>query len=213
MKIYFADSVFWKDLDKEFQNTYEQKVIEAYKEASELLPDVSDHVNFFVQPRTYDLIDETEDSGYTVNSELILLAFHPKSKADKKILLDHIRPTVFHELNHAARYNQGIWHETLLEQAIMEGLATVFERDYAHVDPLWGKYDKAEAELWFREISEMKGGFKWDEYMYKHSDGRQWIGYKTGTYIVDEAIKYSGKSVIDLTKMQCSEILKLAKLV
>src|SRR5688572_11448449 len=136
MKIHFADSVYWKDLGVDFRKAYEKRVREAYVEVQKILPDVSEQVNFVVQPREYDLIEETQDSGYTTNSELILLGLHPKPKQGLQAILDHIRPTVFHELNHAARYNQGIWHETLLEQAIMEGLATAFERDYADAKPL-----------------------------------------------------------------------------
>jgi uncharacterized protein YjaZ len=47
--------------------------------------------------------------------------------------------------------------------------------------------------------------------MFTHTDGRKWIGYKVGTYIIDQAMKNSGKSVIELTQMECVDILKLAK--
>ena len=50
----------------------------------------------------------------------------------------------------------------------------------------------------------------WEEYMFIHPDGRRWIGYKVGTYIVDEAIKRSEKSVIELTQMECTDIIDAA---
>src|SRR5690606_10815568 len=102
MKIHFADSSFKVSAD--FKQKYIAEIEKAYKEVSKLLPFGSQHVNFFVQPRTYDLLAETEDAGYTLNSEFITLAFNPNT--DKP--LGHIKGTVFHEMNHASRYNSGV---------------------------------------------------------------------------------------------------------
>lgn len=205
MKIHFADSPYKVSAD--FKQKYIAEIENAHREVSKLLPFGSKHINFFVQPRTYDLIAETEDTGYTVNSEFVTLAFNPNT--DKS--LEHIKGTVFHEMNHAARYNNGIWHNGFIDNCIMEGLATVFAREYANYDALWGQYAD-EVTDWLDEILEQGKNIDVNQYMYRHSDGRRWIGYKVGTYIIDEAIKNSGKTVIELTKMECADILKLAKI-
>lgn len=46
--------------------------------------------------------------------------------------------------------------------------------------------------------------------MYRHPDGRQWIGYRAGTHIADRAIKASGLSAAQLVNVPTAEILKLA---
>jgi len=110
------------------------------------------------------------------------------------------------------RFELGRWHKDFLDSCIMEGLATVFERDYAKVDPLWGRYDPAETADWLTEIQAADNALDFYEYMFKHPDGRRWIGYKVGCYIVDAAKQNSKKSVLELTRLECSEILGLAEI-
>jgi uncharacterized protein YjaZ len=91
----------------------------------------------------------------------------------------------------------------------MKGLATVFERDYCGSDQPYAKYPKDVAS-WLQEIIEKQDDISWEEYKFDHPDGRHWIAYKVGTYLIDEAMKNSGKTVIELTKMGNDEILALA---
>jgi uncharacterized protein YjaZ len=210
MKIIFADSQY--SIDKDFQQKYIAEVEKAYKQVAKLLPFGSKHLNFFIQPREYALIKETQDNGHAHNSEFLELAFNPTlDQKGLKVILDDIKATVFHEMNHAARYNLGIFHTKFLDSCIMEGLATVFERDYGHTKPPYGEYPDSVAD-WAQEIIDKNDMFAWAEYSFDHPDGRRWIAYKVGTYIVDEAIKNSDKNVIDLTQMECADILKLAKI-
>lgn len=209
MKIHFADSSYKVSAD--FKQKYIAEIEKAHKEVSELLPFGSKHINFFVQPREYGLIKETQDNGHAHNSEFLEFAFNPTvDEKGLKTILDDIKATVFHEMNHAARYNIPIFHVKFLDNCIMEGLATVFERDYGGSKPPYGKYPKNVAD-WVQEIIDKNDMFAWQEYSFDHPDGRRWIAYKVGTYIVDEAIKNSGKTVIELTQMECADILKLAK--
>ncbi len=209
MKIFFADSSY--DIDPEFINFFIAEIKSAYEEVTKLLPFGSSHINFFVQPREYNLIAETQDHGYTHNSDFIELAFNPALDETKlKGVLKHLKGTVFHEMNHAARYNMPIFHTSLLDTCIMEGLATVFERDYAHSDPLWGHYPDNVAD-WLNEIRSQDHIANFDSYLYSHPDGRRWIAYKVGTYIIDEAMRISKKTVLELSELECSEIMHLAK--
>lgn len=210
MKILFAETRYDDKISKEFIQKYKEEIKRAHKEARKLLPFGSEYMNFFVQPRTTGLIKETGDSAHTYNSEFIELAFDPTrdEKGLKKILAG-VRPGVFHEMNHAARFHKKIWHKTFLDSCIMEGLATVFERDYADDKAPWADYPK-EVSAWIEEIIKKNDMFNWRHYSFSHPDGRRWIAYKVGTYIIDQAMKNSGKSVVELTQMECSEILKLA---
>lgn len=206
MKIHFAESLY--KIDPSFKKKYVDKIETSYNQVNRLLPFGSKHINFFVQPREYDLIPETQDAGYTVNSELVMLAFNPNAPTK---VLENITGTVFHEMNHAARYNIPIFHHSFLDSCVMEGLATVFAREYAGDDALWS-HQVENVSNWIKEIIEQGANININDYMYSHPDGRRWIGYKVGTYIVDKAIKNSEKSVVDLTQMECLDILKLAKI-
>jgi uncharacterized protein YjaZ len=209
MKIFFAESSY--EIPDEFRIRYETELKNAYEAASALLPFGSKHINFFVQPREYDLIDETNDHGKTHNSDFLEMAFNPTlDEAGLDSIIADIKPTVFHEMNHAARWNIPIWHTTFLDGCIMEGLANVFTRQYAQETAPWADYAQEDVVAWLKEIQDAGEGINQDEYMFSHPDGRRWIGYKVGTYIVDKAIKKSGKSIVDLTAMECADILKLA---
>lgn len=206
MKIHFADSEY--DLSPDFKQRYKTVVEQSFKEVSELLPFGSPHLNFFIQPRHWGVIDATGDLGSTHNSEFVELAFDP-DRSDE--ILKQLRPTVYHEMNHAARFNIPIHHVSFLDNCIKEGLATVFARDYAEAQVPWADYP-AEVTDWMREIKEQGETFNWDDYYFDHPDGRRWIAYKVGTYIVDEAKRNSGQSAIELTKLEGDKIMQLAKL-
>ena len=210
MKIHFAESQY--KIDPRFRQKYLFEVNESYNTAAALLPFGSKHLNFFVQPREYDLMQETLDNGRVYNSEFIELAFNPLASAEqRKVIIADIKPTVFHEMNHAARYNLSIFHTTLLDICILEGLATVFERDYAATLQPYAMYP-TDVQDWVAEVIAQKDQFSWQDYKFEHPDGRRWICYKAGTYIVDQAMANSGKTVIELTKLPCDEIIALAKI-
>lgn len=209
MKILITESPHWEELGKDFQAEYEAELDRSLAEGSKLLPFGPKYLSVLVQPRTYDNIEETGDSGYTVNGELIMLSFDPTLPYGREGVLRQIKPTLFHEMNHAARYYLGIWHKTMIDSCLMEGLGTVFERDYADGDPLHGHYEDDPVEEWAKEVIALDDLSLANNYMYQHPDGRKWIGYKVGTWIIDQATEKSGKTVIDLTQMECQEILNI----
>jgi uncharacterized protein YjaZ len=211
MKILLAESDFW-DSNKEFTAQYKTEIKKAFLDAQKHLDGLPKQLTFVCQANGWECIAETGDSGFTRSSRLILLSLDPGLPYGEAKLLKNIRSTVFHELNHAVRYEANIWHHMVLDNAIMEGLATVFERDYAKASvPLWGNYKKSEVTKWVKELHELGRSAEWNAWLYRHPDGRRWIAYKTGTWIVDEAMKHSGKTVMQLTLMENSEILRLSK--
>lgn len=210
MKILFADTDFW-DNKPELKKRYEDIATKAYKDAHKLLPIINNKLSFVVQDNPKACIPEVGSGAYTYNSILVILSFDPSLPYGEKGLLDSLRPAVFHEMNHAARFTKPIWHKNLMEWCLMEGLATVFERDKANDKPLWGKYPKDVAS-WLEEIKKAKES-QGNEYMFKHTDGRKWIGYKVGTYMVDQAMEKSGKTIEELTDLECKEIFKLTEVI
>lgn len=211
MKIHIAEFAPIKGADADFLNELRKSIEDAYIEVIQLLPFTSQYVNFYVHPSEY-IIKETGLNGYTVNSEYISISFDSELRLGSTKILQNIRPIIFHEMNHAARFQCSIWHETSLDMCLFEGLATVFEREHAGINPPWGQYNNADVQEWLAELRTLKNGVLTDEYRFEHPDGRRWIAYKVGTYIIDEAIKHSGMSVIELTQKESKEILELAKI-
>lgn len=208
MIVLFAESDVWTQ-DLEFREQLARAIRQAYQEARELLPEIPEDVTFVCEANELDTIPETGSGGYTRHSRFIVISINPGFPSGKEKIISDMRGVVFHELHHAARYESGVYHRTFLEIAIMEGLATVFERDYASSKPLWGNYNSEDARLWLQEVIDTTDLDHY-QYMFKHPDGRRWVGYKVGTYIIDRATKASDKSILELTALTGDEILTLA---
>jgi uncharacterized protein YjaZ len=212
MIVLFAESKFW-DKRPEFKTRYEAKILRAAAAAGKLLPKAPKDITFLVQAfnPNWDVIPEYGSGAYTKHERLILLSIDPGLPYGEEKQLEYVRYAVFHEMNHASRFNQGLYHPEFLDRCIFEGLATVFERDKAGAEPLYGEYDAEECRVWLEEIeAEFSDDMNY-EYMFQHKDGRKWIGYKVGTWIVDEALKHSKKNIMQLTELDCTEIRGLAK--
>lgn len=210
MNIVFTVSSEWEKFPSGFKDEVKNVVSEAAEESSKLLPNLSKNVNIVICTGDW-VIYETGGNGWSYNKDLLILTLDPDFKGDREIQQSYISATVYHELNHCSRYASKYTTNSFMESAIMEGLATVFERDYGKSKPQWGIYDAAECKKWVKEIRDLGKDINHGEYMYTHSDGRRWIGYKTGTYLVDQAVKNSGRDVIDLTtNASYKEIFNLA---
>jgi hypothetical protein len=210
MKVVKLDSEYWADLPRTISaDDIIAEVEKGSQDAAKLL-NVSENLNVIVKPNLLHVIDVTGTGGSTYDAELIDVTFDPKRAGDNDFL-KHIYAGMFHELNHAAGLKAGMTQDGYLEQWVFEGLATVFEREYADYQPGWGKYDPTETKAWLAEVQRMGEKLIGREYWFNHPDGRRWIGYKVGAWIVDEAIKNSGKDIIELTITPRADILKLSK--
>jgi uncharacterized protein YjaZ len=208
MKVLYAESDFWGQ-HKSFIQKYEAEVEKAYELCRKLLSNLSDSITFVVQASDTESIPELGLGAWAKNAELIILAIDPGIPYGEKETLTRVRGLVFHELNHTVRLKAGLWQKSFIDNCVFEGLGTAFERDFAKSAPLWGIYKKNEAKEWLEEVSSVAANDHYD-YMYRHADGRRWIGYKVGTYIVDQAKEISGKSIPELTTLDYVEIKQLA---
>jgi len=125
----------------------------------------------------------------------------------------HLRYSLFHELHHCVRgwvWRSGARQTSFMDGVVSEGLATAFERDAAGRLPPWGEYDPKEATAWVTELLQLPLTAPYNEWMFRHPDGRRWIGYRAGTYIADRAIAASGLSAAQLVLVPTNEVLKMA---
>jgi hypothetical protein len=123
-----------------------------------------------------------------------------------------LRPILFHEFHHLARgcTQNGPPFRSFLEGAICEGMATAFARDFASAEQPWATYPP-EVESWYEEVKDLPASATTGEWMFFHSDGRQWVGYKVGTFLVDRAIEASGRSAAQLVDVVSEDVVKFAR--
>ncbi len=215
MKIHLLETPYRQALSDRQVEDIEKNIRKAYLAARKHLELVPEHVNFVVDLNTWDPIAETGESARAISSWHVNLVIHPEIPYGLKNLLMRQRSSVFHELNHCAAYEAGkVGFSRLIDNMVMEGLASVFERDYADSEtPPWAHYNATECRDWLVEVIELSGTVNQAEYMFNHPDGRKWVGYKVGCLIVDEAVKNSGKSVMELTeKVSIDQIIEYSGL-
>jgi hypothetical protein len=121
-----------------------------------------------------------------------------------------LHSTLFHDLHHVVRgATQPLG--TLMDFVIAEGLATAFERDFAGQHRPWADYPP-DVAAWVAELQALPAGVNREPWLFRHPDGRRWIGYKAGTYIVDQAIAHSGQTSAQLVAVPTNEVLSLSRL-
>lgn len=123
----------------------------------------------------------------------------------------YLRFELFHEMFHLARKIKINNDSPIIDRVINEGLATAFASHYSQEPVLWwGEYTESEVEKWVPEVLELPDDASIGRWLYFHPDGRRYIGYKVGMYLVNKASQNSGKSIVDLAEATSKEIIKFA---
>ena len=99
---------------------------------------------------------------------------------------------------------------SLMDAVVTEGLATAFERDFGKAHPAWG-IAPPEVMEWTRELLRQPETAEREPWLFKHSDGRRWVGIRVGTFLADRATRASGRSAAELAATPTEEILRLAE--
>ncbi len=137
---------------------------------------------------------------WTVDSD------HPHGVAT--IAETHLRAILFHEFHHLVR-GTAVSSMTLMDHVITEGMATAFERDVAGASYPMAQYPDDVAK-WVDELLTQSSTASQREWMFRHPDGRRWVGYRAGTYLVDQAMQRLNRTSADLVLTPTAEILAAA---
>lgn len=175
-------------------------------------------VNITVYPNSKFVIPETGEGGYTPSKDWFHIYIDPtKNKKElNKIIKNVIPATIYHEMNHAARWKYTGYGTNLLEAMVTEGLATAFSEER------WEKFKAPWADFTMKEINKLlkivrkrntrnDNNYNHAEWFYGTGKLPRWIGYKIGTYIV-KSFKKENKSKTwnQLIKMKAEKIIKLS---
>jgi hypothetical protein len=129
-----------------------------------------------------DVIPETGETGEVNLPDVVYWTLDPgRPGGAGAIVRTQLRSSLVHEFHHLVRGSAVGHGRTLLEEAVTEGLATAFERDFAGATAPWGSYP-ANVSAWAAEFRSLPRDAPHDQWMVRHPDGRRWIGYKVGTY-------------------------------
>lgn len=192
MKVITLDAKLWNTAAEHGVSRDElTQVIEtASREAADLLKNISPFCNVVISPtRAEWVIPETGTMGMTYSDEYVSLTFDPEAPYGVASLMRAMHTQVFHELTHSVSFGHDEWQPGVLFGVVTEGLATTFERDHGGGEaPLWGEYeDDATMRAWYLELKKLPESNEKDRrYFVEHSDGRKWIVYKTGVWMIDK---------------------------
>ena len=185
--------------------------VTAEPEVRALLPALRTRLNLVVSTGT-SVIPETGEVGSTTSPDTVHWTVDP-GRDVCVVAAEHLRHMLFHELHHCARllavpsYLTEDWYDG----AVFEGLATVFERE-AGWSPPWGDYPTDEIAAWAAELFAQPVDHTFNHWKFQHPDGRRWISYRVGTWVVDEAVQRSGRSAAELVGEPTEAIVRQAGL-
>lgn len=174
------------------------------------LPALASQITLRVQSGT-DVIPEIGATAEVAPPDFVLWTVDAdRPEGVVKIAEAHLRGALFHEFHHLVRGTTNTY-TTLMDRVVTEGLATAFERDFAGVSRPWADYP-SDVASWVEEIPTWPETANRDGWFFRHPDGRRWIGYKAGTYLVDQAMKRLNRSSAELVATPTDEIVRAASL-
>lgn len=212
MRIMTPDSKHWEPMAQRgmSREAIRRAVRQASAKAMAALPPVSPFLTIMISPdEPYSTIKETGVGGITFTEEYISITIDYNVPHGARDTIKHLRELATHEMVHASSYfNVEPWKPAPLQAVVYEGLGTVFEKQFANAQPLWGEgEDAATMQTWFEELKGLPEDAKNFDYLFDHPDGRRWIIYKTGTWVI-ETLLASGKYTLnDLVLMKYTDVL------
>lgn len=190
----------------------EREAVASEAEVRELLPGLRGRLNLVVT--TGDgVIPETGEVGFAASPDVVNWKVDA-SRGVADVARAHLRHMLFHELHHCVRLIEipSYYTEDWYDGSVFEGLATVFERE-AGWSPPFGEYPEDEIAAWADELFAQPVDHTFQLWKFEHPDGRRWISYRVGAWVVDRAVERSGRTAADLVWTPTKEIVELAGLV
>lgn len=199
-------------LDPKAKDLLEEVIRDHAQKACSLLG--ISYVNVTVYSNPNFVIPETGEGGYAVSGDWFQLYIDSTRSEEelKQIINNNIPLTIYHELNHVARWNSTGYGSTLSEAIITEGLASVFAAEnWEKVKAPWTEFSSEELNN-FLDIYQKRD--KANDNKYEHNEwfygtGRlpKWIGYKLGFHFVSQVRKKHPKIIWEeLIKMDSEKI-------
>ena len=214
-----VDVVFQEDSLKftESQKVFIREVINnSEEEVRNLLPNLPDSIKVIVENVDWnlDIVNGVTGRTETNSPPLVLVQISHNYKGGViDSVYQGIKSTIFHEFHHLSRgwaIQDNKFSYGIPNAMVNEGLAVAFTEIYTgNINEVNAYTD--EADNWVKEILALPLDANYAEWvMGEHPDGRTYIGYRTGNFLVRKAMNNSGKSILELSNLMPNEIIKLA---
>ena len=197
------------DFSRAERHAIEAIVSRAVSDVRAKLPGVPDDLRITVQAGTR-VIPETGETGSVGLPRSVYWTVDPAHEGGVTgVAGAWLRATLFHELYHLVR-ETAVPTTSLRDRVVNEGLATAFERDLGGgAPPPWGAYPD-DALTWVGAFLALPRDAPEAQWASMDSDGRRWFGFKVGTWMADEAVRRSGRSLVSLAAVPTGDILDWA---
>ncbi len=214
-----VDVVFQEDSLKftEPQKVFIREVISnSEKEVRALLPKLPDSIKVIVEAVDWnlDIVGGVTGRTETNNPPLVLVQISHNYKGGViDSVYQGVKSTIFHEFHHLSRgwaIQDNKFSYGIPNAMVNEGLAVAFTEVYTgNINEVNAYTD--EAANWVKEILALPLDASYSDWvMGEHPDGRTYIGYRTGNFLVRKAMIESRKTILDLSELMPNEIIKLA---
>ena len=180
----------------------------AARDARRLLPDLPSHLIVRINPGTKVIDEIGSSSDHTAPNVVHWMVDPSRAGGVTGTAHAHLRATLFFHFHRLARLKHAR-DATLMDHVISLGMATAFERDAGGRTYPWGQYPE-DVAAWVSELMAQSPAANFNHWMFRHPDGRRWVGIRAGTYLVDRAIRGSEKSAAELVSLSSAEVLRLA---
>ncbi len=185
-------------------------------EIRKLLPKLPTHIEVVVETVNRDLGKVGGVTGRTETNSPPVVIFEVSNNYKGGIvdsLKTALRSTTFHEFHHLSRgwaIQDNKFSYGIPNAMVNEGLAIVFSEIYSGNIEEINSYPK-EADSWVKEIIALPQRSSYSDWvMGEHPDGRTYIAYRAGNFLIRKAMAKSGKSILELSDLPPEEIIKLS---
>lgn len=214
-----VDVVFQEDALQftELQKAFIHKVISnSEEEVRDLLPKLPDSIKVIVEAVDWDLdiVNGVTGRTETNNPPLVLVQISHNYKGGViDSVYQGIKSTIFHEFHHLSRgwaIQDNKFSYGIPNAMVNEGLAVAFTEIYTgNINEVNAYTD--EADHWVQEILALPLDASYADWvMGEHPDGRTYIGYRTGNFLIRKAMTMSGKNILELSEFTPEQIINLA---
>ena len=211
--IYEDDKFKFKEEEKQLIDSI---IVQSEKEIRTLLPSLPNDIKVIVTiiDRNIDVVGGISGRADAhTPGELLIEVSNEFPDGIAAAVKTSLSSALYHELHHISRgwtIRDNKFGAGIPIAAVNEGLAVVFSELYTGVIHEGNSYPK-DVDKWAEEIMALpKDASYYQWVMGEHPDGRTSIGYRTGNYIIRQAIANSGKNILELSKLTPDEILNLA---
>ena len=208
------DSAGVVEVPAEVRAQIQATATEVARTVQALLPELTDRIKVTIQTIDRDLSSVGGAAGRAdAPGEVVVMLSASYPGGLDAAVRDGLATVLYHEFHHLVRgwtIRENRFGPGIPIAAVNEGLAGVFADTYSGVSH--ARFDYPDnVEEWLDELLALPLDADYNEWMNDHPDGRIAAGYRTGRYVVHQAMRHSGMSILELTAVPPEEILRMAR--